>query len=209
MALRHLQTIALFAALALAGATAQADGKALYRWVDEQGQVHYGDKVPPNDSKQGRESLSKNGRVTKVLPRELSGSELEQAQARVAVDKAKEDVHQKQLSYDHYLLQSFASVADLQAAREERLNALDSRIVLTQDAVVENEKVLIDLRARAGDKSAVGALKTQIESFEGSLIDSLKSVRKLRDERLTTASKYTADIERFKGLRTGAIKQGE
>ena len=40
------------ASLALALMTAgmnvaRAENKALFRWVDEKGQVHYGDKVPP------------------------------------------------------------------------------------------------------------------------------------------------------------------
>jgi len=196
-------------ALAMAAGSAHADGKALYRWVDDKGQVHYGDKVPPKDSKQGRESINKQGTVTKVIPRELSGAELDQALARRAAEKAAEEAHQQRIVYDRYLLQSFASVADLQAAREERLTALDGRLQLAQNAVAETEKVLADLRARTAGKAADAALKTQIESYEGSLIDNLQAVRKLRDERTATAAKFAADIERFKGLRAGTIRAGD
>jgi len=171
--------------------------------------VHYGDKVPPKDSKQGRESINKQGTVTKVIPRELSGAELDQALARRAAEKAAEEAHQQRIVYDRYLLQSFASVADLQAAREERLTALDGRLQLAQNAVAETEKVLADLRARTAGKAADAALKTQIESYEGSLIDNLQAVRKLRDERTATAAKFAADIERFKGLRAGTIRAGD
>lgn len=200
----------VFIALAMAaGSVHAADGKALYRWVDDKGQVHYGDKVPPKDSKQGRESINKQGTVTKVIPRELTGAELDQALARRAAEKAAAEAHQQRIVYDRYLLQSFASVADLQAAREERLTALDGRLQLAQNAVVETEKVLADLRARTTGKPADAALKTQIESYEGSLIDNLQAVRKLRDERTATAAKFAADIERFKGLRAGTIRAGD
>jgi len=196
-------------ALVMAAGSVHADGKALYRWVDEKGQVHYGDKVPPKDSKQGRESINKLGTVTKVIPRELSGAELDQALAKRAAEKAAEEAHQQRVVYDRYLLQSFASVADLQAAREERLTALDGRLQLAQNAVAETEKVLADLRARTAGKAPDAALKTQIESYEGSLIDNLQAVRKLRDERTATAAKFAADIERFKGLRAGTIRAGD
>lgn len=196
-------------ALLMVSGSVQAQGKQLYRWVDEKGQVHYGDKVPAQDAKQGREAINKQGTVTKVVPRELSGAELEQALARRAAEKAEAEAQQQRLVYDRYLLQSFASVADLQAAREERLTALDGRLLLAQNAVGETEKVLADLRARATGKAAEGPLKAQIESYENSLIDNLQAVRKLRDERTATVAKFSADIERFKGLRAGTIRAGD
>jgi len=207
------QTTIKLTALALAFAVvsvAQAAGesKALYRWVDENGQVHYGDKVQPSEAKRGREAI-KNGVVTKVIPRELSGAELEQAQARIAAEKAAEEARQQRIARDRYLVQSFSSVADLQAAREERLAALDARAVLAQTAVTENEKTLADLRARTVSKAGEAALKKQIQSFESSLIENIQSVRKLREERALTETRYTADIERFKALRAGTIRFGD
>lgn len=200
----------VIAASLLAGrAMAGEANKSLFRWVDEKGQVHYGDKVPPKDSKQGRAAINRNGTVTKVIPRELSGAELEQEQARLAAEKITEEAHQQRLTYDRYLVQSFAGVADLQAAREERLGALDARISLAEASVIENEKVLADLRSRVTGKTMDASLKKQIETFEGSLIDNLQAARKLRDERAATEIKFASDIDRFKGLRAGTIKQGE
>lgn len=195
--------------LLLAGSAAVAAERPLIRWVDAQGQVHYGDKVPAADAKQGREKLNKNGTVAKVVPRELSGVELEQAQARIAAEKAAAEARQQRVLYDRYLLQSFASVADLQATREERTTSLDARLALAKTAVSENEKILTDLRARPGAKKANDPVQKQIQTFEGALIDNLQAVRKLTDERAATATKYTADIERFKALRAGVIKQGD
>ena len=200
---------ALLAILLMAVLPVHAQGKSTYRWVDEKGQVHYGDKVPPQQSKQGRETISKNGTVTKVVPRELSGAELEQAQARLAAQKAAEEARQQRIIYDRYLLVSFASVADMQSSREERLTALDGRIGLTQKSVLDNEKTLTELRERASNKPPDTVLNQQIQNFESSLIDSLQALRKLREERSATEIKYTADIERFKALRAGSIKQGD
>lgn len=209
MAGRLTKAISALAAVLWLATAAQADGKVLYRWVDDKGQVHYGDKVPPNDAKRGRESINKSGLVTKVMPREMSGSELEQAQARAAAQKVADEARAQRLVYDRYLLQAFGSVADLQLVREERLTALNARITQAESAVAANEKTLVDLRARAAGKPAAGELKQQTEDYETALIESLQVARKLRDERAATEIKYAAEIERFKALRAGTIKQGE
>ncbi len=207
--LKYLNSI-LLAALVwqFSVTTHAAESRALYRWVDEKGQVHYGDKVPPGESKQGRESI-KNGIVTKKVPRELKGAELEREQARLAEVKVAAEAYQQRAANDRYLLQSFASVADLQDARDQRLNSLDARIQLAEKAVVENEKTLADLRARSSGKPPDPVLRTQIETFEGSLIDNLQAVHKLRQERTATEARYTTDIARFKGLKMGTIKKGD
>ena len=186
-----------------------ASAAELYRWVDANGQVHYGDWVPPAESKQGHETIGKHGVVTKVVPRELSGKELEQEQARLAAEQLDKDTRDRRTAYDRYLLVSFASVVEMQLAREQRLSALDARLIQAEAAVHENEKTLAELRSRTGTNPAEGALKTQIESFENSLIDNLKAVRKLRNERDGTVTQFADDIERFKGLKFGSIQQGD
>lgn len=201
--------IALLIMALLATSVADAAGKPVYRWVDEKGQVHYGDKVLPSESKQGRETINRNGIVSKVIPRELTGDELVQAQNRRAAEKAAAEAQQQRLVYDRALLQSFNTVAELQAMREERLASVEARQLLAEKAVQDNEKTLADLRSRSGDKAPEGPLKVQIETFEASLIDNLQLVRKLRDEHGATVAKYAYDMDRFKALRAGTIRQGD
>jgi len=209
MTLHRLRPLLAAALVALAAPVfAAPSGKPLYRWVDENGVVHYGDKVPASEAKKARDTL-KDGRVTKRVAKQLEGEELKREQARQAELKAAEDARHARLAHDRFLLQSFASVADLQDARELHLASLDGRLRLAEKAVEDNEKTLADLRARTAGKPALGALKTQIESFETSLIDNIQAVRKLRDERTATVARFTGDIERFKGLRAGSIKQGD
>lgn len=201
--------IACFGIALLGGLVdARAGGdKKLYRWVDAQGQVHYGDRVPAQDAKQGRETINSQGAVTAVVPRQLEGAELESAQAKARAQKAAQEAGVQRAAYDRYLLSSFQSVADLQAAREERLGALDARIALAQKAVDSDEKTLADLRTRSDKPDA--KTKQQIDSYDRSLIENIQAVRKVQQERDATATKYTADIERFKQLRAGTVRIGE
>jgi len=53
---------AVLLALLAGAAGAQSDKqKKLYRWVDKNGQVHYGDSVPAEYSEQDRDLLNKQG----------------------------------------------------------------------------------------------------------------------------------------------------
>lgn len=194
----------LVAALALLPALAAADGRKLMRWVDEKGQVHYGDKIPPQYAKQGREELNQRGLVTKTVPRELD----EAGRERLRLQAEETERVARRRDHDRYLLQAFGSVADLQASREDRLSALDGRVALARKAAEEIEKTLDELRSRAGKQPPTGDLAQQIDSFEASLVDNLQLVQRLQDERVTTEQRYAEDIERFKLLRSGKIKPG-
>lgn len=195
----------LAALLALAPGLCAADGRKLLRWVDEQGQVHYGDKIPPQYAKQGREELNPRGLVTKTVPKEMDAAGRERL--RLQAEEAERVARRR--DHDRYLLQAFGSVADLQASREDRLSALDGRAALARKAADENEKTLDELRARAGSKPPGVELAKQIESFEAALVDNLQLVQRLKDERVTTEQRYGEDIERFKLLRSGKIKPGD
>lgn len=202
---RRLLPALLLGLLVLAPEAGAAEGKKLYRWVDEKGQVHFGDKIPPQDSKQGRETLNRQGLVTSAVPREPTAEELEQQRAAQA---AREEAARRAV-LDRTLLQSYTSVAELQAAREERIATIDGRAVLARKAVADNEKILEELRARADGKPPPPELAKQIETFEASLVDNLQLVQRLGEERSQTEAQFSVDIERFKLLRAGKIKPGD
>lgn len=199
---RALTALLLLGALALAPRPAAAT--KLMRWVDEKGQVHYGDKIPPQYAKQGREELDKRGLVTKTVPRELDAAGRE----RLREQQAEVERVARRADYDRYLMKAFGSVADLQASREDRLAALDSRIALARKAAAENEQTLDELRGRAASQPANQDIAKQIESFEASLVDNLQLTQRLQAERTATEERYAEDIERFKLLRSGKIKPG-
>lgn len=201
----RIAPLALLLGALLLAPGVQAEGKKLYRWVDEKGQVHLGDKVPPESAKQGRDTLNQQGLVTGSVPREPTAEDLErQRQEAVQAQQV-----QQRRDHDRYLIQAFGSVADLQAAREERIASLDGRIALARKASEENEKTLDELRGRVEGKTPDAKLAAQIDSFENALVDNLKLSKRLEAERVETERKYAEDIERFKLLRAGKIKPGD
>ena len=60
--LRMVLSAALLALVAgAADAQSGKDRTKLYRWVDKNGQVHYGDSVPPEYAEQDRDILNRQG----------------------------------------------------------------------------------------------------------------------------------------------------
>lgn len=197
------------ATAAPAAPTAPTAKKQTYRWVDANGQVHYGDKVPPQDAKQGRQNINNQGVITKVVPRELTPDERVAADAQAKLQAQAQEAHEKQVAYDRYLVQSYASVADIQAVRTDRLAVLDAKLQLAQKSVDDTEKYLTSLR---GQQPASGkpdsALAKKIDTYEATLVESLQAVRSLREERSNTELKFASDIDRYKKLKSGVILPG-
>lgn len=184
--------------------TSAADEKRLFRWTDAEGRVHYGDKIPPQDAKQGKAAINKQGVVTKVVPRELTAAERTAAAAAAKTAQAAANARARLAAADRYLVQAYASVADIQAARTERLAAIDSRIVLVGKAVVDTEATLGKLRQRANEPGVA----LQIATFERALIENLQAQAKLREERAATLEKFAIDIDRYKRLKAGTLQAG-
>ena len=77
--------LALLAGVATGAATNTQ--QKLYRWVDKNGQVHYGDSIPPEYAEQDRDVLNRHG-----IPvgHEEGLVTPEEARAKAAADKAAE-----------------------------------------------------------------------------------------------------------------------
>ena len=178
----------------------------LYRWVDDNGQVHYGDRIPPQYAKKERAEINERGVVVDVKAREKTSDELaaEQAAALTAAEEAQRA--EEQARYDRYLISSFNSVADLMALRDDRLSLLESRLTLARKSVADTEKSLTGLIERRDKLQSAGKpvpdkLNKQISEFESSLVAGLRSVSGLEEEQVETRRKFTNDIERYIELR--------
>lgn len=115
----------LIVALSLVLTSLLAQAREIYRWVDDQGRVHYGDTIPPEYAQKGRAELSKSGRVVKEAPGPLKPDALEarvEAEARARVARQKEQERRRR---DKALLASFASVEELDLAERRKLAAID------------------------------------------------------------------------------------
>ncbi len=193
------------AAVLLGGATAAADPpasqKLLYRWVDAQGHVHYGDRIPPEAVHQEYAEVDGTGRTRKEVEREKSAQELESAQRN-------EQAAQQKAAYDRYLIETYPTLNDLKASFETQLQSLDQRSANAKRSLSENQATLTDLNSRrasaeAEGSDAVAKLQQQIDSFEASRAQTTDVLNKIEIERKASITRFDSDVQRYRVL-TGA-----
>lgn len=109
----------------------------LYRWVDEKGVVHFGDRIPAKYAKIEREIYSSQGVVIKVLPAEKTKEQLvaEELQRQLTIEQ--ERLGKLADLRDTTLLSSYNDVSDIERARDERLAQISNQIQLL-DLNLEN-----------------------------------------------------------------------
>jgi hypothetical protein len=193
----------------LAGAAgAQADKqKKLYRWVDKNGQVHYGDSVPAEYAEQDRDVLNRQG-----LPvgREEGTITAEEAAAKAAADKAARDEQKRKLR-DRVLLQTYQSVQELEVLRDNRLELVDAQLTI-------QEQSLSNLRAQRAQIERIAAryapvntgadapplpdeLAEDLERSSSDIQTQEANLERRRQERENIRRTFETDIERYKELR--------
>lgn len=117
---RLIQVVtACLAVLAVAG-----PGMAgTYRWVDEQGRVHYGDSIPPQYAGRGHTELNAQGRVIKRVDKAQSGEAARKEREAEARRKAEEArVERESQRRDNALLATYSRVEELDLARKRALD---------------------------------------------------------------------------------------
>lgn len=121
----------------------------MYRWVDDKGQVHYGDSIPPQYANQGHSELSSQGRVIKRVEgsarNEADRLRREEAKKQAADDARKA---QEQRRKDMALLATFASEREIDQARDRAAtsekNLLDSLILMRKQSRNREEITRLD-----------------------------------------------------------------
>lgn len=200
---RLLRAAAFVAAVApWPGYADNAPGRTIVCWSDDRGVRVCGDHVPPEYARKTRQIYDQNGVLIQTLPGELTAEEraAEERKAREA------KLQQEQAAHDSFLLQSYRSVADLEAERDNRLASLETRLQLAEKAVADGAAVLNELNARADAERDDGndpepALLRQIRSYEASQADNLNVVADLRGKRDALSAQYERDIQRYLVLR--------
>jgi len=124
---------------ALITVSAQA---GLYRWVDENGAVHYGDKVPAKYLKQEHQELNEQGTTVKNHDRAMTSSEKAEKKKQEAKLKRMENEKRAQALRDRVLTDTYTTERDLTAAKDARLDAIDSQLQLSKD-IIESSKVKV------------------------------------------------------------------
>ena len=178
----------------------------LYRWVDEDGEVHYGDRMPADASRNEHAVMDESG-VVREQRRSADDEAAERERARAEEEGSRAQA-EAQERHDRMLLETFASEEELLRMRDRRVEAVDARI-----AVVEHQ--LEDLRAErrehqahldsirsatTEDAPARKMARRRIDRTEQRIEQVRARLETLEAQREEIEERFAADLERFREL---------
>src|SRR5271167_3063622 len=106
-----------FGAIAAVALATGVWGAGMYKWVDDQGVVHYSDKAPADVPSKGETVLDKQGRQVQKIDPPLTPAQLkakaDEDERQRALAKAKDDQARK----DKALTQSYTSENEIDIAK--------------------------------------------------------------------------------------------
>jgi hypothetical protein len=197
--------------LALAGAAGPASGQSnggngglTYRWVDKNGQVHYGDSVPPKYASDSREILNSQGV-------EIAHVDGPKTAAQLAAEESARAKLQAQKQHDYFLLSTYTSVQDIESLRDERLSQLEAQQTAARQYVQSLQARLTSLQDRAMKYKPYNShpnAPRMPDDLAQELVQTLNEVRvqnqamaERTQQESQVRAQFQSDIDRFQQLK--------
>ena len=129
----------LLLAVLLCAVSSTSMAGALYKWVDENGNIRYSDRLPPDQNKKRHQQLNSQGMVltTRDAARSPQEIAIETESKRKLEEQQREEVRIKSIQdkHDRVLLLIFSSEEELELVRDNRMQVMDSVILLIASSI--------------------------------------------------------------------------
>ncbi len=184
---------------------AYAEAAYLYRFVNDDGVVVLSNSIPPELVSRGYDVVRGDGTLVRVVPRELTPSELVERDRQLAAEKAATEAGMVRASRDEDLMKLYASPLDVEEARDRKILSIET-VVATTKANLERlklQKRRLEEQAASLERegatpspelfSNLSILETQIAEKEREV-----AARKLEQQRVS--DQFGLDLERVRLL---------
>src|SRR5260370_14295545 len=119
-----VSVLLLLATTSFSAGAAPPNGRKLYKWVDEQGVIHYGDHIPPEYASQEQHVVNSQGIETEHI-------EAQKTPEQMAAEEKKRFEAEQKASRDKNLLNTYVSVSEIERLRDQRRALLSDQIQVT------------------------------------------------------------------------------
>lgn len=174
----------------------------MYRWVDQNNLVHYGDRVPPQYAKGQREVIDDQGRIVNVMKREATADEIAAAEKKHQQALAAQALAAHEAQYNRSLTDTYTNVKQLDAAYRDRIAIVDAKIESTGKTRAEIRAKLDPLYLRAKDKQPEPGLDKRIKQGQARLQGQDAIIESLRGDKKQIEQRYQSDRQRYLSLTT-------
>lgn len=199
-------TVAVLMLLPLA-ASATEKAQKLYRWVDRDGVVHYGDSIPAQAADLEREVVNDHGITVDVMRAKRTEEE-------IAEEKRQEELREKrelQRRQDQALLATYLSVDEILLHRDRRVELFQAQARVTELYLSNLKRRLDSLEEEASryrpysddpdaemiDPDLAADLVTTKETIERHQAN----LQRFHEDEQNIVARFDGDINRFKKLK--------
>lgn len=198
-------------ALAVSAFAQQTQQPRLYRWVDKDGIVRYGDRIPPEYANVDRDVLNEQAVTVGFEEGEITAEEQAEIDRLKAIADAEQLARDTAARRDRMLLETYISVADIEDLRDRRLELLSSQIKVTELYLANLRKRLTSLEDEASAYKPYSnkenappvpeglALEMQRATASISLYE--QTLERTRNDQTALSNAFEQDILRFKELK--------
>ena len=186
----------------------------LYKWVDETGQIRYGDRVPPQYAKQSNETLNKQGVVIDRKARAKTEEEIAEERRMAAIQAEQERKRQEQAHKDRILLDTFTNEDEMILTRDGKIEAIEAVIRVTKSRTEKIKQRLTQEKRRAANLERAG--KAVPQKLQQSIRESRRQIRynsdyvaNRRKAQQEIREKFEHDIIRFRKLKMAELAEAE
>jgi Domain of unknown function (DUF4124) len=179
-------------------------GHSLYKWVDEQGITHYGDHIPPEYAGQEQHIINSHGvEINHLDAQKTPEQQAAEEQKRVDAEQAR--------NRDHNLLNTYASVQEIERLRDQRVTLLSDQIKVTSQFLEVLNGKLKKLRQNsvlfkpysneANAQPMPDQFAEDLVRVENDIHTQEQNLKEKSSEETATSKQFESDIARFKELK--------
>ena len=166
-------------------------------WTNNEGNRECGDKIPPEYTQQGYKELDKSGLVREEKEKVKTKAELEEAKKQAENIKKRNEKKKNQKAYDKMLLETYTNVKEIEIARDEKINAIQSTIKLTKKRVSKLQYQLNEQLSENDDSKE----SKKIKNLQDKISLNENFIQKKINEQEEIKNLYIGYIKRLKQLK--------
>ena len=184
-----------------------AQEQKLYRWVDKEGVVHYGDSIPAEYAEVEKQVVNDHGVTLDVLRGKKTEEEIA-AEKREEERRQSEELRRRQ---DQALLATYLSVDEILMHRDRRVELFQAQARVTELYLRNLQKRLDSLQEEASrylpysedpdapmiDPALAADIATTTETIERHQ----ENLRRFQKDEQNIVARFDGDITRFKVLK--------
>lgn len=199
-------TLLLLIALPVLAAAADKQQK-LYRWVDNDGVVHYGDSIPAEYAEIERQVVNDHGITVDVMA-------AKKTEAEIAEDKRQEELRvqaELQRRADQALLATYLTVDEILMHRDRRVELFQAQARVTELYLKNLERRMTSLTEEATqyrpysddpDAEMIDPdLSADMQTTRETIARHEQNLQRFEDDQNNIVARFDGDIVRFKRLK--------